>query len=130
MNNECHHHDDNKFWFGFFFGGLIGAIILFFAGTREGRKTGKLVKDKGEDLIGEIQDRLQDLKEKGKELEKEGLDLQEEITGQIADKKDNMTKDVSAKIDSALEHIEKVQEQGRLATENIRKMFKNVPKKS
>jgi gas vesicle protein len=128
--NEYHHHDDNRFWFGFFMGGLLGAIILFFSGTKEGRKAGKLVKEKGEDLIGEIQERLEDLKEKGKELEKEGEILSEEIKGEIAEKKDNLTKDVTAKIDSALEHIEKVQEQGRQTTENIRKMFKNLPKKN
>jgi gas vesicle protein len=130
--DDCKHHghEDNRFWFGFFLGGLIGAIILFFAGTREGKKAGKMIHEKGEDLIGDIQDRLEDLKKKGKEMADEGEAFKTDIVEQLEDKKGDLTKEVTAKIDSALEHIEKVQEQGRVATENIRKMFKNVPKKS
>ena len=35
MNNE---HKDNRFWFGFFIGGLIGAAIIVLLGTKEGKK--------------------------------------------------------------------------------------------
>ncbi len=129
--NECpHSRDDNKFWFGFFLGGLIGAITLFFVGTKEGKKAGKLIHDKGEDLIGDIQERLDELKKKGKELAIQGEELKEEMLENIEEKKENITDDVKAKIDSTLAHIEEIQERGRQATASIRKEFKNLPKKS
>jgi gas vesicle protein len=128
---EYHHgENDNKFWFGFFFGGLIGAIVLFFIGTKEGKKTGKLVQDKGQDLIDIIQDKLEDLQDKGKELAKQGVDFKEEVVEQIEGNKDKITKEVVAKLDTTLSHIEEIQERGREATADIRKMFKNLPKKS
>jgi gas vesicle protein len=129
--NDCNHNgNDNKFWFGFFFGGLIGAIVLFFIGTKEGKKTGKLVSDKGQDLIDIIQDKLEDLQEKGKELAQQGEDFKEEVVSEIEENKGKITKDVVTKLDSTLSHIEEIQDRGRVATADIRKMFKNLPKKS
>ena len=127
---ECPNHDDNKFWFGFFLGGLLGAIVLFFVGTKEGKKTGKLLQNKGEDIIDDIQDRLEDLKKKGRELAEQGQELKDQVIGGIEDKKDQLTKDVTEKIDTALAHIEEIQEHGRETTASIRKAFKNIPKKS
>jgi gas vesicle protein len=130
MAEQCHHGDnDNKFWFGFFFGGLIGAIVLFFIGTKEGKKTGKLVQDKGQDLIDIIQDKLEDLQDKGKELAKQGEEFKEEVVASVEENKEKITKDVVAKLDTTLSHIEEIQERGREATADIRKMFKNLPKK-
>jgi gas vesicle protein len=129
--NDCQHsQNDNKFWFGFFFGGLIGAIVLFFIGTKEGKKTGKLVHEKGQDLIDVIQDRLEALQSQGKELVKEGEDFKEEIVDHLEDHKEKITKDVVAKLDTTLSHIEEMQERGREATAEVRKIFKNLPKKS
>jgi gas vesicle protein len=129
--SEFHHdQNDNKFWFGFFFGGLIGAIVLFFIGTKEGKKSGRLVQEKGQDLIDIIQEKLEDLKDKGKELAKQGEEFKEEVVQQVEGNKDKMTKDVVAKLDTTLSHIEEIQERGREATADIRKMFKNLPKKS
>ncbi|MBI4066469.1 YtxH domain-containing protein, partial [Candidatus Gottesmanbacteria bacterium] len=76
MNNERH---DNRFWFGFFIGGLLGAILLFFMGTKEGKKTGKLLEDKGNDLLDELQEKLEEMEKRGKELVKQG----EELKGQV-----------------------------------------------
>lgn len=124
-------HKDNKFWFGFFFGGLLGAIVLFFIGTKEGKKTGKLFKDKGEDIIDDLQDRLEELKKKGKELAEQGEDLKEQIASEIEDKKEVLTEEVSEKLDTALSHIEAIQERGRETTASLRKrLFKNIPKRS
>ena len=60
-------HRDGKFWFGFFMGGLIGAIVLFFLGTKEGKRTGKLLEDKGKDLLDDLEGKLEDLEKKAKE---------------------------------------------------------------
>ncbi|MEK7119142.1 MAG: YtxH domain-containing protein [Patescibacteria group bacterium] len=102
-----------KFLFGFFIGGLIGALTIFFLGTKEGKKTGKLLKDKGEELIDDVQEKISELEKKGKELVKEGEDTAAE------------------KLESALAHIEALQEHGRQTTANLRKrIFKNLPKKA
>ena len=120
---------DNKFWFGFFFGGLIGAIILFFLGTKEGQKMGKKFHTSGEDLIGDIQDRLEDLKKKGRELAQQSEQLKSSVLETVDGKKEKLTEEVTGKIDTALAHIEEIQERGRNATASLRKAFRNVPKK-
>lgn len=127
---SCDNHNDNRFWFGFFFGGLIGAIVLFFLGTKEGKKAGRLIKDQGEDIIDTIQDRLNELKIRGKELADEGEALKAEVIDKVGQEKEKLTDDAKEKIDTVLAHIEEMQERGRQATATIRKEFKNVPKKS
>ena len=95
---------DVKFWVGFFIGGFIGAVVLFFLGTKEGKKRGK-------DILDEFADKLESFERKG-----------EEIKGEIAET-------ATEKIDSALAHIEALQERGREPTAARRRRFKNVPKK-
>lgn len=127
MNNE---HRDGKFWFGFFAGGLIGALVLFFLGTKEGKKTGKLLEEKGIDLVSDLEDRLGDLEKKGKELARQGESLKEDVLEKIEDKKEVFTQGATEKLDSALASIEKLQEQGLETTSTLRKrLFKNIPKK-
>ncbi|MBI4062429.1 YtxH domain-containing protein [Candidatus Gottesmanbacteria bacterium] len=98
-------HRDIRFWVGFFVGGLLGAIVLFFMGTREGKKT-------GEDILDDIRNRLEGVVKEGKEIKKEVIES------------------TSEKIDTALAHIEELQERGRQTTATLRKQFKNLPKKS
>lgn len=120
MNNERH---DNRFWFGFFLGGLLGAIILFFMGTKEGKKTGKALEDKGKDLLEELQDKLE-------EMEKRGKELKEQFVGEIKEKKEDLTDVAAEKLDTALAQIEKLQEQSVETTKHIRqRFFKNLPKR-
>ncbi len=124
-------HSDIKFWVGFFIGGLIGAVILFLVGTKEGKKTGKLLEEKGQDFLDELEDRLAELEKKGKDLVKQGEDIKEQVVGQLEDKKDDVSHEVVKKLDTALAHIEALQEHGRETTADLRKkLFKNLPKKS
>lgn len=102
---------DVKFWVGFFIGGLIGAIVLFFLGTKEGKKTSKQLEEKGKDILDEFVEKLESLEKKG-----------EEIKGEVAET-------ASEKIDTALAHIEALQERGRETTAALRRRFKNIPKK-
>ncbi len=128
MNED---HRDGKFWFGFFAGGLIGAVVLFLLGTKEGKKAGRLLEDRGKDLLGDLEDRLDDLEKKGKELARQGEDIKDVVLETIEDKKDMLTEGASEKLDTALAHIEKLQEQGLETTSTLRKhIFKNIPKKS
>jgi gas vesicle protein len=124
-------HRDGKFWFGFFAGGLIGAVVLFFLGTKEGKKAGRLLEDKGKDLLGDLEDHLSELEKKGKELARQGEDIKDEVMETIEEKKEILTEGATEKLDTALAHIEKLQEQGLQTTSTLRKhIFKNIPKKS
>ena len=121
---------NNKFWFGFFLGGLLGAILLFFMGTREGKKTGKALEDKGKDLLEELQDKLEEMENRGKQLVKQGEELKEQVVDEIKEKKEDLTDAAAEKLDTALAHIEKLQEQSVETTKHIRsRFFKNLPKR-
>jgi len=125
-----HEHGDIKFWVGFFVGGLLGAMTLFFLGTKEGKKTGKLLEEKGKDFIDELEQKLKDLEQKGKELAKQGEVIKEQVIEQIEDKREQLSHETTKKLDTALAHIEALQEHGRETTADLRKkLFKNLPKK-
>ena len=122
---------DWKFIFGFFVGGFIGAVVIFLLGTKEGRKTKKALEDKGEDLIGGIQERISELESRGKELVEKGESLKDELITQIGEKGEMLTEEASQKIESTLAHIEALQEHGRETTANLRtQLFKNLPKRT
>ncbi|MCL4200078.1 YtxH domain-containing protein [Patescibacteria group bacterium] len=122
-------NSDGKFLFGFFIGGLIGALIIFFLGTKEGKKTGKLLESKGKDLIDELEEKLDELQNKGKELVRQGEVMKEKVMETIGDKKDDVTEAAAEKIDIALAHIQEMQQKGAETTATLRKQFKNLPKK-
>ena len=129
MSDE-HKSGDGKFFFGLFLGGLIGALTIFFFGTPEGKKTGKAIGKKGRELLSDVEDRVDELKEQGRELLKEGEELKEELKSQIMDKKEELTAEAVSRIDKALESVESLQQKGIETTANLRRQFKNVPKKS
>jgi gas vesicle protein len=129
--SEERHGTDIKFLAGFFIGGLIGALVIFFLGTKEGKKAGRLLQQKGEDVLGELEDQVEELEQKGKDLLKHGEEIKEQVIEKIEDKTEEFTETASRKLDSALAHIEEIQEHGRETTASIRKrLFKNLPKKS
>lgn len=120
---------DGKFLFGFFIGGLIGALIIFFLGTKEGKKAGKLIEHKGKDLLDELEDRLDELQQKGKELVRQGERIKERVMDTMDEKKEELTESAVDRIDTALAHLEELQQQGAETTATLRKRFKNLPKK-
>jgi gas vesicle protein len=125
-----HKGPDVKFLIGFFLGGIIGAITIFLIGTKEGKKTTKILEQKGRDFIDDLQDKIEDIEEQGKVLVKKGEALKEQVAEQLEEKKDTFTKEAAVRVDKALAHIEELQEQGRETTSHIRKrLFKNIPKR-
>lgn len=119
------------FWIGFFIGGLLGAVTLFFLGTKEGKKTGKLLESKTKDFLEELEGKVEEMEAKGKELAKQGEQLKDSVLEKLEDKRETLTEDATQKLDSALAHIESIQEKGMETTSEIRKkLFKNIPKKS
>jgi gas vesicle protein len=126
MNNE---HKDNKFWFGFFIGGLIGAGIIVLLGTKEGKKIEKLLEKKGKEALGDLEEKVEDLKEKGEELIQKGEVIKDQVVEQIIEKKEELTEVATEKLEDTLSHIESIQQQGLQNTQKLRRAFKNVPKK-
>lgn len=124
-------HNNSSFWSGFFIGGLIGSVIIFFLGTKEGKRTGKILKEKGADVIDDVQDRLDNLEEKGKELVQQGEAFRDSVLKKIEERKEKLGENVTDNLDKALSNIEHIQKQGLSTTANIRKrIFKNIPKRS
>lgn len=128
-NMSDNHNNDGKFLFGFFIGGLIGALIIFFLGTKEGKKTGKMLENKSRDLLDDFEEKLDALQEKGKELVRQGEEMKEKVIDTLDGKKDEVTQAAADKIDIALAHIQEMQQKGAETTATLRKQFRNIPKK-
>lgn len=129
MSDQQHH--DNKFMFGFFLGGLIGALIIFFLGTKDGKKMGSLLTKQGKSVLDDLEDRLDQLQEKGKELVQHGRELKDQMIDTLEEKKEEVTQSTVEHVDQALAHIEEMQKQGMETTANLRKkIFKNLPKRA
>ena len=130
---EIHIHSGNQdasFWFGLFLGGLIGGVLIYLLGTKEGRKLSDELQGKGEGWLAEVEKKLHDLEKHGGSLVEKGEALKEHILDKAEGAKEHLSDDVVTKVDKALEHIEKLQERGRSTTSQIRKrLFKNTPKK-
>ena len=121
---------DLQFLLGLFIGGLIGAFLIFFMGTKEGKKTKKLLEQKGEDTLDDIHDQIDALEQKGKEIVEQGQEIKEQVIEQLEDKKEELTERATEKLDTALAQVEKIQEEGLSSTSDLRKrIFKNVPSK-
>ena len=130
MSDE-HHGTDMKFLAGFFIGGLIGALTIFFLGTKEGKKAKVLLEKKGKDVLNDLEGEIEVLEQKGKELAKHGEEVKEQVIEKLEDKTEELSELATKKLDSALAHIEEMQEHGRETTASIRKrLFKNLPKKA
>jgi gas vesicle protein len=129
--SEEHHGADVKFLAGFFIGGLVGALTIFFLGTKEGKKAKILLEKRGKDVVDDLEDEIEVLEQKGKELAKHGEEVKEQVIEKLEDKSEELSELATKKLDSALAHIEEIQEHGRETTASIRKrLFKNLPKKS
>jgi len=123
---------------GLLLGGLLGAGLFFLFGTEKGRKIKKQIEKKGEKAVGEIQDLVDELAEKGQEFREKA----EEVAGELREKVEEKVEDVSGeakeqlgeKLDTAFEKIADLQDHGRELTEDIhsdlkKKFFHNIPKK-
>jgi gas vesicle protein len=130
MNECCNHNHEGKFLMGLFVGGVIGALTLFFLGTKEGKRTGKMLKNKALDTVEDLEDKLDELKNKGLEITKEGEDLKEKLLSQVNENKDKITKEVATKMAETLANLEEIQEKGKQTTANIRKSIEETISKS
>lgn len=132
MHDEHHHGTDMKFFAGLFIGGLVGALVIFFLGTKEGKKAKVLLERKGKDVLDDLEGEIEELEQKGKELARHGEVIKEQVMEKLEDTSEELTESATKKLDSALAHVEELQEHGMQTTASIRKKlhFRNLPKKS
>lgn len=129
--SEDNHGVDFRFLLGLFIGGLVGAFVIFFLGTKEGKKAKKLLIDRGEDALDDLHERIDDLEKKGMDIVEQGQEIKEQVIEQLEEKKEELTERATEKLDNALAQVEKIQEQGLASTSDLRKrIFKNVPKRT
>jgi gas vesicle protein len=126
MNND---RPDGKFVLGMFLGGIIGAGIIFFVGTKEGKRTAKLIQKKGKEVVDDLEERVEELEEKGKELLEQGEEIKDRVIDKMKDTAGDVSEEASERLDKALEKLEDVQKGSLQTTTSIRKHFVNLPKK-
>ncbi len=142
MEQSPEQQKDHSFWIGIFLGGLLGAIIIVLLGTEKGKKLAHKLQTDGLDFLddkiepykenlSEIQQKGRELIEKGQELVTEGRDLEEKVIETAAVAKDQFMSQAAVHADETLAHIERLQEQGREATAQMRRrLFKNIPRRT
>ena len=124
------HQPDGRFLAGLFVGGIVGALTIFFLGTREGKKAAKAIRAKGEDIVEDLEEKVEDLKERGNDLLERGEELKQQVLDQIEDKKHELSHQATKQLDNALAQVEETQKEGLSTTSSLRKhLFKNAPKK-
>lgn len=124
-------NSEGKFLLGFFIGGLIGAIIIVFLGTKEGKKAGKILRDRGQDFLDQLDDKIDTFQQKGIDLVAQGEELKQQVIDEFEEKKETLSIAAAERLDDALAHIEQMQERGRESTASLRsKLFRNLPKKN
>lgn len=124
MNDNRH---NGQFLLGFFLGGLIGALVIFFLGTKEGKRLEKKLESRGKDILDELDDKLAEFEKNGRDLVKKGEEIKNDVMEAWEDRKDEMTDAARDRIDSALAQIEELQSKGVEQTTAIRRKFKNLP---
>jgi len=60
-----HEDEDGNFYKGLFFGTLLGVGLLWFLGTKEGKKLKKQITEKGEDFIEMAQENIDQVLSEG-----------------------------------------------------------------
>jgi len=126
MNNE----KKGNFWPGFFLGGLLGALLIFLLGTREGKKVAKKIMDQGELFEEEIEEKISKLQEKGEVLLSEAQGMKDRVIKEVEEGKKNVSQDLVVKMDKALTHLEDLQKKGVTLTFDLHhKYFRKNGKK-
>lgn len=105
---------------GFLQGLIMGAILgagayYFLTQTKEGEKVKKKIKKRGEEVLDDLADLVDEFEEKGKEFRIQAKKLQAELERKAKDVK----KEVAEEAKEQLTHIDKLRERGRKATKKF-----------
>lgn len=97
---------------GLVLGAIVGAgFYYFFTQTEEGKKVKRIVKDKGEDLLDELTEIVEDIENKGEQF-KERVQLAQ---SQLEEKVGDIKKEVCEEAKEGLSQIDQLRERGRRA---------------
>jgi len=121
MNNGK--EQNGNFWFGFFFGGLIGAFIIFILGTREGKKLAKKLGDRVEDYEEDLEQKVAKLQRQGEDFLEQAKDVKARISEGLVDQKQEIAENIISKVDQTLTNIEEIQKKGVDLTEEIHNRY-------
>lgn len=97
---------------GLVLGALVGAGFYYFlTQTEEGKKVKRIVKDKGEDLLDELTEIVEDIENKGKQFKERVQVAQSQLEEKVGDIK----KEVCEEAKEGLSQIDQLRERGRRA---------------
>jgi len=119
--SDC--NNDKSFLLGLMIGGVIAGGLVFLFGTDKGKEVRKELKERGEDVLDDLDEVLAELEEKRKELKKKAEKVKEEVVQHVGDLKEKASEEVMEKLDDTLANIEALQERGREATATLRKKY-------
>lgn len=74
--NHNYEDEDGKFYKGLFYGALLGIGLVWFLGTKEGKKIKKQITEKGEEFVEKAQENIDAALSEGF-VENEGLGVGE-----------------------------------------------------
>lgn len=104
-------HSD-KFFTGLALGTVIGAGLYYFlTSTEEGKKIKDRLKEKGEDVLGNLTDLVEEIEEKGQEFKQKARQVQ----AQLEQKAKTMEGKAVDEAKGQLTRIKELREKGRLA---------------
>jgi len=95
----------SNFFRGLMTGALVGAVAVWFLNQTE----------KGKDVLGNLNDLVQDLEEKGKEFKKKVIQVKEEFEEKAKD----FRQDIIEESKVGLERIEELEEKGHKAAQKF-----------
>jgi len=105
-----------NFFRGLVTGAIIGAMAVWFLNqTEKGKEIKKEIKEKGSDVLGNLNDLVQDLEEKGEEFKKKVLQVKEEFEEKAKD----FRQDIIEEGKVGLERIEELEEKGHKAAQKF-----------
>ena len=105
-----------NFFRGLVTGAIIGAMAVWFLNqTEKGKEIKKEIKEKGSDVLGNLNDLVQDLEEKGEEFKKKVLQVKEEFEEKAKD----FRQDIIEEGKIGLKKIEELEEKGHKAAQKF-----------
>jgi len=126
---NCDHKDDCKckkspiFWGGFFLGGIIGAVVIFLLGTKEGKKVAGEIVDKAEEYEEELEKKVARLEKKGEEIVAEAEKIKEKVMKDVEKGKKVASEQMLDQLDGTLSKIEGLQKKGVALTEEVHRRY-------
>lgn len=128
MNNE--HEPQGNFWMGFVIGAVVGAVLIFLFGTKEGKKLMKLFEERSELFEEDLEQKITSLQNQGEEFLKKAEDVKAHIIKEVADGKNTISEQMVSRMDDTLTKIEDLQKKGVELTHDVRhNYFKRNGKK-